>query len=329
MNHYSITDYGKMISGPSRVRYDSYETALKRAITADSTVLDIGTGAGVFAILACKLGAKRVYAVESSDVIEVAEQMANDNALLDRVVLIQGLSTEISLPEKVDVIISDLRGTLPLFRNNISSIIDARCRFLKPGGQLIPERDQLMIAPVSAPQLYQDLLEPWSSADLNLSTGRDRALNEPSRFIAKDYQLAAEAKILGKIDYRTIVSPDFSGKVEFATINQSEIHGFCLWFNAELLEGIGYSNHPDSPPLVYAQIFLPLLEPVRGASTIEVEFDAVFIEDDYVYRWTTVARDASQRELARFSQSTFFASLIGAKTQAELKTRLALTDHRG
>ncbi|MDH3444335.1 MAG: 50S ribosomal protein L11 methyltransferase, partial [Deltaproteobacteria bacterium] len=55
---YSIFDYGSMIA--DHVRMDAYARALRRAVTADSVVLDIGTGTGIFALLACQFGARRV-----------------------------------------------------------------------------------------------------------------------------------------------------------------------------------------------------------------------------------------------------------------------------
>ena len=40
------------------------------------------------------------------------------------------MSTESSLPEPVNLVVSDVRGVLPLFGKSLVSIIDARERFL-------------------------------------------------------------------------------------------------------------------------------------------------------------------------------------------------------
>src|SRR5687768_12813489 len=109
---YSISSYGKMIA--DSIRTQAYASAIGRAIKPDSVVLDIGTGIGIFAMLACQFGARRVYAIEPDDAIQVARETAAANGFADRIEFIQGLSTRIALPERVDVIVSDLRGVLPL-----------------------------------------------------------------------------------------------------------------------------------------------------------------------------------------------------------------------
>jgi len=66
---YSLADYGTMIA--DRKRLDEYAEALRRLVTPRSIVLDIGAGTGVMSLLACKLGARRVYAIEPSPVIQI------------------------------------------------------------------------------------------------------------------------------------------------------------------------------------------------------------------------------------------------------------------
>src|SRR5579864_6216059 len=109
---YNLTDYGAMMFDQPRMQ--AYVSALERAVRPGSVVLDIGTGTGVFALLACRFGARKVYAIEPNDAIHVARRLAADNGCADRIEFVQDLSTRITLPEKADVIVSDLRGVLPL-----------------------------------------------------------------------------------------------------------------------------------------------------------------------------------------------------------------------
>ena len=143
---YSVAGYGRVIADEGRTR--AYSRALRAAICRDSIVLDIGAGTGILSLLACQYGARKVYAVEPSSAIGVAQQAAHANGFADRIECIQALSTEIILREKADVIVSDLRGVLPLFGQHLPSIIDARRRLLAPEGNLIPKRDVLWAAVV-------------------------------------------------------------------------------------------------------------------------------------------------------------------------------------
>src|SRR5688500_16584243 len=118
---YRLTDYGWMLR--DRARIDAYTRALASVITSESVVLDLGTGIGTFSLIACRLGAARVYAVDPSETIAVAEEHARENGFADRIRFMRARATEIELPEQVDVIVSDLASALPLFEENLPSII--------------------------------------------------------------------------------------------------------------------------------------------------------------------------------------------------------------
>src|SRR5437879_5788303 len=125
---YTIKNYGSMIA--DSVRTNAYCEALRQAIKPETVVCDIGTGSGFFALLACHFGARKVYAIEPSGAIEIAREIAAANRCLDRIEFIQKLSTKTNLPQRADLIVSDLRGVLPLFEQHLPSIIDARGRLL-------------------------------------------------------------------------------------------------------------------------------------------------------------------------------------------------------
>ena len=177
---YSLHFYGRMLA--DRVRTDAYAEALRRAVKPDSVVLDLGCGPGLFALLACKFGARRVYAVEPDNTINLAREAALANRFADRIEFFQSLSTEITLPEPATIIISDLRGVLPWFQHHIPAIVDARARLLAPDGVLIPRRDVLWVAVVEAADEYEKIVGPWQDNEfgVDLSAGVSRITNTPS-----------------------------------------------------------------------------------------------------------------------------------------------------
>ena len=59
---YTIADYGAMIADAARM--GAFARALGQAIKPGAVVIDIGTGTGICALLACRHGARRVYAIE-------------------------------------------------------------------------------------------------------------------------------------------------------------------------------------------------------------------------------------------------------------------------
>src|SRR5215212_8956553 len=158
---YSLHFYGQMLADAPRM--DAYATALRHVIRPDSIVMDLGCGPGVFALLAGKLGARRVYAVEPNNVVGLAREAAAANGFADLVEFFEQLSTEITLPEPATIIVSDLRGVLPFFQQHLPSIIDARKRLLARDGVLIPQRDILWAAIVEAPEQYDEIIRPWQN----------------------------------------------------------------------------------------------------------------------------------------------------------------------
>ena len=148
-DNYSLSSYGQMIEDTAR--FTPWIEALRRHVTADSVVLDIGCGPGVLSFLACQYGARRVYAIEPDSSIEVAKLCAARIPGGERIEWIQGMSTEICLPEPADIVAGDLHGTLPFYISNIASLDDARRRHLRLGGVLLPACDTLHVVPASAP----------------------------------------------------------------------------------------------------------------------------------------------------------------------------------
>ena len=264
---YSIGNYGEMIA--DRVRMDSFAYALKAAVRPDSVVLDIGTGAGIHALLACKFGARKVYAVEPNDAIHLAKELAQVNGFVDRIEFFQDVSTRISLPERADVIVSDLRGVLPLYGEHITSIIDARQRHLAPGGILIPKRDTIWLSVVEAPAVYKELTTPWNTPyGLSMKKARQIALNDwivedPNDFNQND--LLIEPQVWTVLDYTSIESPDISStKIRQKAIRNGTAHGLLLWFDGEMADGITQFNGPLAKKVaeVYGCAFFPLLDAV-------------------------------------------------------------------
>ena len=262
---YSLFDYGAFIA--NRARMNAYRQALQGAVQPDAVVLDLGAGTGIFALLACQMGARRVYAIEPDDVIQVARDLAAANGYADRIEFFQALSTQITLPERADVIISDLHGNLPFYTRGLSAIIDARRRFLAPGGRLIPRCDTLWAAVVAAPGLYRRSLGVWEGRKfgLNQAAARDLAMNTMQRcFLGRD-KLLGPPQCWGRLDYTTLQSPNLTGAVTWEMDRPGTAHGLLVWFDAELAPGLGFSNAPGAPKLIYGQTFFPWPQPVKLA----------------------------------------------------------------
>jgi len=302
---YSLHFYGEMIANAPRI--EPYVAALRRSVTPDSVVLDLGCSQGLFALLSCKFGARRVYAVEPDNVINIAREAAVANGFAGRIDFFQDLSTEITVPEPATIIISDLRGVLPWFQKHIPSIIDARQRLLAPGGVLIPRRDTLWAALVETPEEYEKIVGPWRNRlfDVDLSAGLSKITNCWRKTRIKADELLTEPLCWTTLDYRKVATADVSADISWRVERAGIAHGIAVWFDAELADGIGFSNRPGAPELIYGNAFLPFPRPVEVSQgeRVSVKLRADLVKDDYVWTWDT---DFTDQKIG-FKQSTFFS----------------------
>ena len=332
---YNLHNHGRMIN--ERVRTGAYEEALRRAVRPGSVVLDIGTGTGIFALLACRFGARQVYAVEPDDVIQVAREVAAANGFADRINFIQGFSTEISLPEPVDVIVCDLRGCLPLLQDNLTAIADARQRFLAPGGLLIPQRDTLWTACVSAPVLHRKITSPWSDNPYSLDMQAIQRLGANLWWSTKvePEQLLTPAACFRSLDYAAAELSEPLAEVRLPVTLAGTGHGLAVWFDAHLLEGIGFSNAPGQPHIaVYGQSFFPWPEPVelQAGDVVAARFRQDLVGGDYLWCWDTrVLRQGDPgRIVAAFQQSDFLSEPLSlAKIKKQAATHVPALNEQG
>ena len=315
---YSTRDYGSMIA--DQVRMHAYTEALRATVKPGDIVLDLGTGMGIFAMLACQFGARQVYAIEPNENITVAKRLAKENGVSNRITFLQEISTKINLPEQADVIISDLRGLLPLYGKHIPALVDARRRLLKPGGVLIPMRDTLNVCVVEAPELYKHFSDPWDSVpyQLDLNHARELSMNTWLSGRVKAEQILTPPQTWSVLDYSRVESPNVRGHVSQLFLRSGVAHGLIIWFDAELVERIGFSNAPDCQEHaeVYGSAFFPFLQPVEVSENDQahLELRAVLVNDQYTWCWDTQITSGEGQTKAEFQQSTFYGTIFSLET---------------
>ncbi len=313
---YSILSYGHMINCEPRM--SAYAEALRRAVTPGCTVIDIGAGPGIFSILACKYGAGRVIAIDPDDSIELLPEIADANGCAEKITVFKGLSTHYE-PLAADVIVSDIRGILPLFEGHIGTIADARERLLAPGGTLIPRRDVLRLALARTGKDCRPYEEPWTSNNfgVDLTPGHRFAVNTISKVNFEAADLLSRPETLAILDYDTITEPEVVSDFDLVVAEGGVAHGLALWFDADLADGIGFSNAPGEPRQIYGQTLFPFERAVEVASGDHVvgELGARLIDGTYVWTWRTSISGFE------FRQSSFLGSVVAPdKLRAKAST---------
>lgn len=182
-NFAGLPEHEEMLS--DAVRVSAYHQGIHANVNEGDVVLDLGTGTGLLAFMAAKAGASKVYAVEHSEFIEVAREIAEHNSAehgeFANIEFVQANSREFTPPEPVDVVIHEQMGDELFNENMIENLLDVRDRVLAPGGQLLPSRFQLFVEPVS----FHEPMRVRRFWNIELPDGIDLSATEHSYAAAK------------------------------------------------------------------------------------------------------------------------------------------------
>jgi len=317
MSHLDLLQYHAFCLTNTGTRLTQYERAIAAVVRQGDVVLDLGTGSGLLAVLACRAGARRVYAIEASDAVQMGTLLTSTTEFAERIEFVHATSQKVALSEQVDVIVGDIHDTFGFQPGGLASIMDVRDRLLKPGGTLIPQATELMIAPLEAAALYAREIDVWNGCvhGVGLSSIRPFAVSHvhPGRFDSD--QLLSPAAAIGTLDLARATSLHFSGSA-VTTIHRDGIaHGLCGCFVTTLAGDIRMGNVPgDSSTTNFAQAFFPFDQPVSVAAGDEVSI-SIDSHDGHIARWRVAISRGGQRH-AQFDHSTLNGLLVSPASAA-------------
>jgi protein arginine N-methyltransferase 1 len=249
-----------------RVRVAAFRDALAGVIEkGQSVVVDIGTGTGILAMLAARLGARKVYAYEKAEIGAVAERLIKANRLRN-IEVIAARSTEIIDPPRGDIVVSETLGNYALEEFLVETMNDARARHLKPGGTLIPGALDQFVCPVIAPRVF-DELTVWNGVGHGLDFAPACVMSLNNAYVRKfePRELWGEGRAAiawDTLDFTARNRMRRKGVATWKAVHQTTVYGLALWWTAHLTPSVPLSTSPLAPATHWEQLYFPVLEPM-------------------------------------------------------------------
>ena len=225
-----------------------------------------------------RCGAAKVYGIEATGLADFTAALATANGFAERYQVIRGKSTEVELPERVDLVVSDQLGAFAVEGRPFTTLADAAARHLAPGGRLVPAAIELWSAPVASARV-RDHLGFWTMPRLGLDVTplRDIAVGSPLYQRLDDAELAAAPALLARLDTHEVrASLDLGAR--FTVNRDCRVNALAGWFRAELAADVWISTAPAAADRIDREGILMPLDPALACSVgdeLRVRFRAL------------------------------------------------------
>lgn len=282
-------------------RNDIYARAIARSVRAGMTVLEIGTGAGLLALMAARAGARVITCEANPMIAAAAREIAHRNGLSDRITVVSKQSDALELgaelPEPADVLVHEIFGDTLFNEGVVASLNDAHRRLIKPDAIILPRRAELRIAlvetapaadsPLGAAEGFDlspfDLLKHPTSRRIGATTTGAHARSDACSVLATDF---AQPDI-----------PDARQEIVQLAAHGGRVDGVVQWMRIEFAEGDVLENDPfGSEQSHWGAPVYGLVAPIATSAGDAVEVTCR-VEGAKV-RLNAVRRDQDQRATA-------------------------------
>lgn len=270
------------------IRLARFEEAVARAVSAGDSVVDIGCGLGVLGLICLRAGASHVWGIDRTPAIELARETMARCGYADRYTCIHDASFRAELPERVDLVICDHVGLFGVDYGIGNALNDARRRFLKPGGKVVPEEIVLQIAAVQSPEC-RGLAGLWAGDPVPAEFRwlREYAINTKHKHEFTADELASLPADLGSVDLRTEVPDLLSFSARLDIERAGELDGLGGWFRCRLFDDVWMTNSPLAPDqLKRANVFLPFATPLEVAAGDRLDVTVSVRHETALIAWT-------------------------------------------
>ncbi|WP_434387160.1 methyltransferase domain-containing protein [Melittangium boletus] len=236
-------------------RVTAFRRAIERYVGPEQTVVDVGTGNGLRAMLAARCQPGKLYAVDASRNLDTAQWVACRNGFTD-IEFVRADISRFQPSERVDVLLHEQVGDGIFDAGLIPKLLDARDRLLAPGGRVLPNRFDIFFEPVqlreearvpfiwdqrlpdvdfSCLQILRDTLDPAYFTRLIRPQDVERSLCEAQPAFTLDLETLKAGALPKRLSLERCV--ERAGRMD----------GLCLFYRAHFDATLSYDTVPERP----------------------------------------------------------------------------------
>ena len=255
-------------------RNQAYDRAIRHDTRPGDLVFEIGTGAGLLAMMAARAGAQRVVTCEAVEALaQKAVEVIASNGLAAAIHVIAKRSDQLRIPEdlpkRADLLVSEIVSTTLIGEGLLPSVEDAKARLLEPGARIIPRAAKILGRLAGSPALDKCMrVGNISGFDLG-------EFNEfsPLKVHGADAELTytyfSEPFEIFEFDFLARSSfPEERKELRIRVTGSGLCAGVLQWFRLDLAPDAHYENAPGADGSVrrtghWQQVLHTFAEPVR------------------------------------------------------------------
>lgn len=222
-------------------------------------------------MFASQAGAKTVYAVDQSDIIYQAMEIAQTNKF-SNIKFVKGRLEDVKLPvEKVDVIVSEWMGYFLLFEGMLDSVIYARKNYLKEGGLLMPNRCTISLAGYGCEERYNNFIKFFDNVyGFEMKCMLKNILREAHVERCDEKFVVTKPNVICELDLMTcdLSYSSFTYDFDLEVTKDTHLTSFVGYFDTffDLPQPVSFSTSPEAPPTHWQQTIFYLDQPVEVKS---------------------------------------------------------------
>jgi protein arginine N-methyltransferase 1 len=268
------------------VRVGAFQAAIAKTVRPGDVVVDVGTGTGILACFAARAGARKVYAIEETDLITLAANLARENGLDGRIVFLRGNSLDVPLPERADVLVTETLGHLPFEEGILRIVADARRRFLMPEARVVPGRLNTYLVPLGGWDLHRAIVGFWRRrvGGLDLGAARRAAAGLIYKGWIEEEEFLARPRLVWSVRLDGWMGNTLESAIRFPIERPGRLSGLGGWFEACLARRVTINTFRGT---TWRNFVLPLGRPlqVEAGDRLEVRLRLEELRRGHRIQW--------------------------------------------